>query len=71
MSLTLEQKRIWYDWRRMHFRVATLIENLENAEYHSHTSVAIQRELDELNRQMAELEDENDPWLAELITNEF
>jgi hypothetical protein len=32
---------------------------------------AATKELDELNRQMAELEDENDPWLAEFIANEF
>lgn len=71
MPLTTEQKRIWYNWRLMHFRCATLVENLDRAEYHSQTSIAIQRELDELNSQMAELEDDNDPWLAELIANEF
>jgi hypothetical protein len=55
----------------MHFHIQTLISSLETMDTYSEKWTAATKELDELNRQMAELEDENDPWLAEFIANEF
>jgi len=71
MPLTDEQKRIWFEWRRMHFHVQTLATSLDNMDTYSEKWTATTRELDELNAQMADLEDVYDPWLTELITNEF
>jgi len=69
--MTTEEKRIWYEWRRMHFRIETLKANYEGLAYHSPEAYAIEQELNELNAQMADLEDTNEPWLPELIASEF
>ena len=71
MTMTTEQKRIWYNWRWMHFHTQTLVSSLETMDTYSEKWTSATQELDELNRQMAELEDENEPWLQELITSEF
>jgi hypothetical protein len=64
------QKKIWYQWRLMHFRAQTLAAQLELTAYHSNMGYAIQQELTELNGQMAEIEDEHD-WLAPVIADSF
>jgi hypothetical protein len=69
--MTNEEKRIWYEWRRMHFRIETLKVNHDELAYHSPGAYAIEQELNELNAQMADLEDANEPWLPELIASEF
>lgn len=65
------KKSIWYEWRRMYYRSRTLMVTLDGMDTYEPGYVVISNELDELNSQMAELEDDNDPWLAELISDEF
>ena len=65
------KKSIWYEWRRMYYRSRTLMVTLDGMDTYERGYVVISNELDELNSQMAELEDDNDPWLAELISDEF
>jgi hypothetical protein len=58
----------------MHFRGATLIAQLEVEEdnhYGSLLSARISAELEELDTQMANLEDDNEEWLPERIAEEF
>ena len=66
-----ENKKIWFEWRRMHFRGKTLLARLDVIDEWSAEGGAISRELDELNAQMADLEDDNSGWLPELIQNEL
>jgi hypothetical protein len=70
--MTPEQKRIWYEWRKMHFHIQTLNITIEGQDpYTSAGWVEMNNECDELNTQMAELEDENIQWLPAMIANEF
>lgn len=71
--MTNEQSAIWREWRRMHYRGRTLIAQLEEEEdrhYGSLLCARLSSELDELNRQMSDIEDENE-WLPPLINEEF
>jgi hypothetical protein len=65
-----ENKKIWNAWKLMHYHSVTLMSQLESLSYHSPLSFSIQNELNELNRQMAEMEDANE-WLPKEIANEF
>jgi hypothetical protein len=66
-----EMNRIWCEWKRMHFRSKTLLAQLETIDEWSALGGTIMRELDELNTQMAQLEDNNEDWLTEMVINEF
>ena len=66
-----ENKKIWLEWRRMHFHGKTLLARLDVIDEWSAEGGAISRELDEINAQLADMEDDNSGWLPELIQNEL